>query len=102
MISTYSLRITLGRRHRKQRTDRVVKDKGEQLEVNINSSIANGTEFSPNPVVHEATLWQSDKIELDSAFNIADKQFNDGSMIHYITEKGSFVAETPNTVEKWI
>ena len=39
------------------------------------------------------------KIELDSAFNIADNQFNDGSMIHYIIEKGSFVAERPNTVE---
>ena len=56
MISAYSLRITLGRRHRKQRTERVVEDKGEQLKVNINSSIANGTEISANPVVHEATL----------------------------------------------
>ena len=33
MISAYSLRITTGRRHRKQRTDRVVEDTGEQLEV---------------------------------------------------------------------
>ena len=56
MISAYSLRITLGRRHRKQRADRVVEDKREQLEVNINSSIANGTEISANPVVHESTL----------------------------------------------
>ena len=56
MISAYSLRITLGRRHRKQRTDRVVEDTGEQLEVNINSSIANGTEISANPVIHEATF----------------------------------------------
>ena len=56
MISAYSLRITLGRRHRKQHTDRVVEYKGEQLEVNINSSIANGTEISANPVVHEANL----------------------------------------------
>ena len=56
MISAYSLRITLGRRRRKQRAERVVEDKGEQLEVNINSSIANGTEISANPVVHEATL----------------------------------------------
>ena len=39
------------------------------------------------------------KIELDSAFNIADNQFKDGSTIHYIVEKGSFVAETPNTVK---
>ena len=39
------------------------------------------------------------KIELDSACNIADKQFKDGSLIHYTVEKGSFVAETPNTVE---
>ena len=99
MISAYSLRITLGRRHCKQRTDRVPEDKGEQLEVNINSSIANGTEISANPVVREATLWQSEKIELDSAFNISDNQFNDGSMIHYIIEKGSFMAETPNTLE---
>ena len=52
----YSLWITLGRRHRKQRTDRVVEDKGEQLESNINSSTANGTEISANPVVHEAIL----------------------------------------------
>ena len=99
MISAYSLWITLGRRHRKQRTDRVVEDKGEELESNINSSIANGTEITANPVVHEATLCQSEKIEHDSAFNIADNQFNDGSMIHYIIEKGSFVAETPNTVQ---
>ena len=99
MISAYSLWITLGRRHRKQRTDRVVEDKGEELESNINSSIANGTEISANPVVHEAPLCQSEKIEHDSAFNIADNQFNDGSMIHYIIEKGSFVAETPNTVQ---
>ena len=56
MISAYSLWITLGRRHRKQRTDRVVEDKGEQLESSINSSIANGTEISATPVVHEATL----------------------------------------------
>ena len=41
------------------------------------------------------------KIEHDSAFNIADNQFNDGAMIHYIIEKGSFVAETPNTVQNW-
>ena len=33
----------------KQRTDRVVEDKEEQLEVNINSWIANGTEISANP-----------------------------------------------------
>ena len=56
MISAYSLRITVGRSHRKQRTDRVVEDIGEQLEGNINSSIANGTEICANPVVHEATL----------------------------------------------
>ena len=74
-------------RHRKQHTDRVVEYKGEQLEVNINSSIANGTEISANPVVHEATLWQSEKIKLDSAFNIADNQFNDSPIIHYIIEK---------------
>ena len=48
--------LTLSRRHRKQLTDRVVEDTGEQLKVNVNRSIANGTEISANPVIHEATF----------------------------------------------
>ena len=32
-------------------------------------------------------LWQSEEIKLDSTFNIADNQFNDGSIIHYIIVK---------------
>ena len=30
---------------------------------------------------------------------MADNQFNNGSIIVYLIEKGSFVAETPNTIE---
>ena len=33
------------------------------------------------------------------SFRVADNQFNNGSMNHYIIEKGSFLAETPNTEE---
>ena len=56
MNSANSLRITLSRRHRKQLTDRVAEDTEEQIMVNINRSIANGTEILANPVIHEATF----------------------------------------------
>ena len=55
--------------------------------VNINRSINNVTEISAEPVIQEATLRPSEKIKPDSAFNIADDRFNDGSIIHYITRK---------------
>ena len=56
MISTNSWRLTLGHRYRKQRTDKVVEYTNEQLKVNIDRSIPNGTEISINPVIKEATL----------------------------------------------
>ena len=48
--------ITLGHRYRKQHTDKVVQYTDEQLKVNINRCIPNGTEISLNPVIKEATL----------------------------------------------
>ena len=56
MNSANSLRVTLSRRHCKQLKDRVVEHTREQRKVNINRSIANGTEIFANPVVHEATF----------------------------------------------
>ena len=53
MNSANSLRITLSRRQRK---DRIVEHTQQQLQVNINRSIANGEEIFANPVIHEATF----------------------------------------------
>ena len=56
LYETNSWRITVGHRYRKQHTDKVVQYTGEQLKVNINRSISNGTEISVNPVIKEATV----------------------------------------------
>ena len=56
LYETNSWRITVGHRYQKQHTDKVVQYTDEQLKVNINRSISNGTEISVNPVIKEATV----------------------------------------------
>ena len=56
MLNTNFWGITLGHRYRNQRADKVVEYIDEQLKVNVDRSIPNGTETSVNSVIKEATL----------------------------------------------